>query len=120
MYSSSVQEKIAHWIAVISDLLVARRIALPETAELFVELDDDSDSCFYYFVDHAAQTEFWIEELPTDFLGLPEVVSDSHLRASRFRAPINYRLMATTDLRYRYRIGRTILEPCRTFPIALL
>lgn len=86
MYSSTVQEKVAHWTQVISDVLVQNHIRLPDSAELFVELDDATDSCLYYFVDHAAQTEFWIEELPTDFLDLPAVVSDSHLRASHHRS----------------------------------
>ncbi|KAH9947504.1 hypothetical protein B0H21DRAFT_738308 [Amylocystis lapponica] len=80
MYSRAVQEKIVHWTGVINELLFERHISLPDTAELFVELDDATESCLYYFVDHAAQTEFWLEELSTEFLDLPPAISESHLR----------------------------------------
>ncbi|KAI0947947.1 hypothetical protein AcW1_009577 [Taiwanofungus camphoratus] len=80
LYSPEVQEKISYWIQRINDLLLGNKISLPETVELFLELDDTTDSCLYYFVDHATRTEFWLEETPMDLLGLPLVVSDSHLQ----------------------------------------
>jgi hypothetical protein len=35
--------------------------------------------CFYYVVDRQAQTIFWIDDLSTEDVGLPPVVSPSHL-----------------------------------------
>jgi hypothetical protein len=53
---------------------------MPNTVELFLQLDEESNSCEYYFVDHASRTEFWFEPLPTNLLDLPPAVSPSHLR----------------------------------------
>ncbi|GBE84018.1 hypothetical protein SCP_0510780 [Sparassis crispa] len=83
LYSHEVQEKIAHWVAVVNSVLVERKTHVPRTAELFLELDSTGDSCFYYLVDHTARVEFWLQEITTDLqvlLDLPESVSDSHMR----------------------------------------
>ena len=63
----------------IEDLLFERNIVISDDVELFLQLSDDIDSCAYYLIDHSARTEFWIETLPTDVLGLSPVVSNSHL-----------------------------------------
>ncbi|PCH35236.1 hypothetical protein WOLCODRAFT_139818 [Wolfiporia cocos MD-104 SS10] len=80
LYSPAIQEKITHWTGVFHDIVAAANVQLPDTVELFLALDGDSDSCRYYLVDYVAQVEFWIEEQASDVLGLPATVSDSHLK----------------------------------------
>ncbi|OBZ67671.1 hypothetical protein A0H81_12480 [Grifola frondosa] len=80
IYSPEIQKKILHYVAVVKKELCEKAISLPATAELFLHLDDETDLCEYYFVDHAPRTCFWLEKLDTDDLGLSEVVSDAHLR----------------------------------------
>jgi hypothetical protein len=46
--------------------------------ELYIRIDENMD-CFYYVVDRQAQTLFWIKDLMTEDVGLPPVVSPSHL-----------------------------------------
>jgi len=62
----------------------ASRINLsnPTSIELFVGLchNDDGLACRYYFIDHASKTQFWLENLSTEELGLDAVVSASHHR----------------------------------------
>ncbi|EGN92905.1 hypothetical protein SERLA73DRAFT_156742 [Serpula lacrymans var. lacrymans S7.3] len=64
----------------IEDTLWQRNIELPDSAELFLQLEDTQEnSCSYYFVDHASRTEFWIDKMDTESLDMDPVVSASHL-----------------------------------------
>jgi len=45
-----------------------------------LELDEETDSCKYYFVDHATRRLFWLDGGRTDELDLPMVSSDDHLK----------------------------------------
>ncbi|THU95142.1 hypothetical protein K435DRAFT_859854 [Dendrothele bispora CBS 962.96] len=40
------------------------------------------DDCLYYFVNHTVRTQFWLEEVQTDELGIPDYDSPSHLRSN--------------------------------------
>ncbi|KZT04475.1 uncharacterized protein LAESUDRAFT_703470 [Laetiporus sulphureus 93-53] len=81
LYSDKNQEAIVYWIEQFNKLLDARRIILPKTVELFLQLSDESDDCLYYLVDYATHVAFWIEdEIATEDLWFPEVASKTHLR----------------------------------------
>jgi len=79
LYALDVQDKISYWIEQFNRRLAASATHLPESAELFLELEE-ADTCLYYLVDYDARVEFWIEELDTEVLGLSPAVSDSHRR----------------------------------------
>jgi hypothetical protein len=70
--------KVSIWITTIEELVARKNIELSDSVELFLQIDDDD--CAYYFVDHVARTEFWLDALNTDDLNLPPVASPSHLR----------------------------------------
>jgi hypothetical protein len=80
LYRSETMERISLWSKMIEDLLFQRNLVISNEIELFIQLDDDTDSCAYYLIDHSSRTGFWIDALPTDVLGLPPVMSKSHLR----------------------------------------
>ena len=72
-------------IQAIQALLLELDQKLPTYAELFLQLDEsDVNSCGYYFVDHATQTEFWLKNVSTDDVDIPESVSESQLRTEIF------------------------------------
>jgi hypothetical protein len=52
------------------------------TTELFLEPSDDLESCGYYVVDHSTHSEFWLDQVSTEFLDFGRVVSISSLSAS--------------------------------------
>ena len=54
---------------------------LPPFAELFLQLNSDDNSCGYYIVDHATQTEFWLDGVTSDEVDIPDTVSEAQLRA---------------------------------------
>lgn len=70
--------RIALWSKLIDELLYQSGTALSDDVEIFLQLEG-SDSCAYYCIDVATQSEFWIESLSTELLDLPAVVSTSHL-----------------------------------------
>ncbi|EED83112.1 predicted protein [Postia placenta Mad-698-R] len=80
LYSSDVQDKITFWINEFNNRLETSQICVPASAELFLALDDKSDSCLYYLVDYATCVEFWIEKVDTEDLDMMPAVSTSHLR----------------------------------------
>ncbi|CCM03273.1 uncharacterized protein FIBRA_05401 [Fibroporia radiculosa] len=80
LYDPDVQEKIQYWIAIFNDRLTASAVQLPESTELFLELDDAAESCLYYLVDYNTRVEFWIEKVSAEDLNLPPAASDSHMR----------------------------------------
>jgi hypothetical protein len=63
-------------------LAARENVHLPATTELFVEIDQDTETCSYWFADHAHRTVFWLHALDTDSVGLPETHSKRHLRES--------------------------------------
>lgn len=79
MYRSETMERISYWSKMIEDLLFQRDLPISDEVELFLQLDNEANSCAYYLIDHSSRTQFWIDELPTDVLNLPPVVSNSHL-----------------------------------------
>ena len=78
IYHPDIMAKVGDWSRVIEDLIAQKHIVLSDNVELFLQIEDND--CAYYFVDHATRIEFWLEELNTDDLNIPAVVSPSHLR----------------------------------------
>jgi hypothetical protein len=74
--------KITFWLERISQLLAAQQMTLPLSSELFLEMEEETTSCKYYFVDHATRRLFWLDGGRTDELDLPQVSSDDHLSKS--------------------------------------
>ncbi|KDQ58431.1 hypothetical protein JAAARDRAFT_34225 [Jaapia argillacea MUCL 33604] len=80
LYVHETLARITYWISRVNQLLADKRIGLPDTVELFLELCEMSSSCRYYLIDHATRVEFWLEDASTDILELPQIVSTSHLK----------------------------------------
>ncbi|EEB90677.1 hypothetical protein MPER_11083 [Moniliophthora perniciosa FA553] len=78
LYDSQTLTKALHWSKHIESILEDKQIPLSQHIELFIYIEDDG--CSYYLVNHATQTQFWLEEVDTSELGLSDLDSDSHLR----------------------------------------
>ncbi|KAG6888385.1 hypothetical protein C0992_008640 [Termitomyces sp. T32_za158] len=73
----SIMEKVEHWIQVVENLVQQKQTVLPDDVELFIQIEDND--CFYYFIDHRSRTEFWLDNLDTNEIGLEPVASPTHL-----------------------------------------
>ena len=60
-------------------------VQLTATMDLFLEIDQDTETCSYWFADHAHRTVFWLHPVDTDIVGLPDSHSEGHLRKSYAR-----------------------------------
>lgn len=80
VYDGNVMEKVEHWIKVVEDLVPQKQIVLSDDVELFIQIE--GNDCFYYFVDHRSRTEFWLDNVDTNEIGLEPVVSTTHLSSS--------------------------------------
>ncbi|EMD42097.1 hypothetical protein CERSUDRAFT_120924 [Gelatoporia subvermispora B] len=65
---------IHHIMAQIEDM----SFPMPRNAELYIRFDKATGGCKYYFVDHDAQTEFWLQDVEMASIGMPEVSSVYH------------------------------------------
>jgi len=63
-------------------LAASENVQLPATTDLFLEIDQDTETCSYWFADHSQRTVFWLHPVDTDAMGLPESYSQRHLRES--------------------------------------
>ncbi|KAJ7211366.1 hypothetical protein GGX14DRAFT_624528, partial [Mycena pura] len=77
LYRTEVLDKVLHWVKKIEDIAAERNFPLSGQVELFIKLEDED--CAYYIVDHATRAQSWMEDVDTDDLGLPPVVSVSQL-----------------------------------------
>lgn len=80
LYRSETMDRVSAWASRIEDALLIKGIKPSHTVELFLQPCEDLESCGYYLVDHATRSEFWIDQVSTEFLGLRRVVSISHLK----------------------------------------
>jgi hypothetical protein len=78
IYNLDIMAKVSSWSRLIEELIAEKNIVLSDDVELFLQIEEDD--CAYYLVDHATRTEFWLDELSTDDINIPGVVSTSHLR----------------------------------------
>jgi len=78
MYAADIAAEAERWIEYLTPRIKEKGVELVHV-ELYIRLDDEKD-CLYYAINRKDQTLFWLEDFETDSLGLPEVVSPSHLR----------------------------------------
>lgn len=79
LYDSATLEQILQVLKVVEDKLTHFPSTISKTTEVFLELADE-DICRYYLVDHSLRVEYWLEEVSTSDLYLPETASEDHLR----------------------------------------
>ena len=79
MYDEKVQEQVLSWASVIVGVLREKRISLPPTAEIYINISEDQETCFYYIADHATKTIAWLEAVSTEDICVRPAVSDEHL-----------------------------------------
>ncbi|KAJ4490175.1 hypothetical protein J3R30DRAFT_3360969 [Lentinula aciculospora] len=77
LYATEILDKVLLWVKIIEDLLEEKNIPLSDSVELYILLEDAG--CAYYLVDHASRSQFWLEAIPSEDLGIPNVDSPSHL-----------------------------------------
>nr|GAT59184.1 predicted protein [Mycena chlorophos] len=78
MYRKDVLDSVLSWVKKIEDVASQNGFPVSQHVELFLKLEDDDD-CAYYFVDHSTRAQTWMEDIDTEDLGLPAVVSMSQL-----------------------------------------
>ena len=79
LYRTEIMERVTSWANRVEDALLVKGIKPSNSMELFLQPCEDLASCGYYLVDHATRSEFWIDQVSTELLGLRRVVSISHL-----------------------------------------
>ncbi|KAF9078746.1 hypothetical protein BDP27DRAFT_1441137 [Rhodocollybia butyracea] len=77
LYSPEILVKVLYWAKTIEAMLEEKNIPISNALELYLMIEDTG--CAYYFVDHASQSQFWLEQVQSDELGIPDVDSPSHL-----------------------------------------
>ncbi|KAJ7037864.1 hypothetical protein C8F04DRAFT_1090440 [Mycena alexandri] len=77
LYRPETLDKVTHWIKKIEDIAADKNFPVSEHLELFIKIE--GEGCAYYFVDHNTRAQSWMEDIDTDALGLPPVVSVSQL-----------------------------------------
>jgi hypothetical protein len=99
-------------LALIRGLAADNHVHLPVTSDLFIEIDQESGNCYYYFADHGHRTVFWLHAVDTITVGLPDSCSKDHLRESRTSFAPSGRLRFAD----RTRSGGELLVPRRDVP----
>ena len=82
-----VTERLNTCIGFIRALATEKDVLLPETSDLFLELNDAANTCGYWFADHANRTVFWLHPVDSIAMGLPRAFSKSHFRKSFYSSP---------------------------------
>ncbi|OCB84006.1 hypothetical protein A7U60_g8677 [Sanghuangporus baumii] len=81
IYDAGKYQSIVHWMLVVHKLAEAQRIVITGTIEIMLQLDEDNENtCGYYLVDHDCATVFWLQEVTSEELGIPDSVSISQCR----------------------------------------
>ena len=78
----TVTEQLETCLAQLSVLAAEENVHLPATTDVFLEIDQETETCSYWFADHAERTVFWAHPVETDAAGLPDSHSKRHLRES--------------------------------------
>jgi hypothetical protein len=78
----SVAAQLEKCLAMLRDIAARENVQLPATTDLFLEIVEDMETCNYWFADHANRTVFWLHQVDTDMVGLPDSHSLNHLRYS--------------------------------------
>lgn len=77
-----VAEQLESGLAKLRALAAEENVDLLATTDLFLEIDQDTETCSYWFADHANRTVFWLHPVDTDAVGLPDSHSKRHRRGS--------------------------------------
>ncbi|SRR5712691_12689876 len=77
---TTVAERLHDCLTSIRTLATEKDVLLPETLDLFLEIDSDAKECNYWFADHANRTIFWLHPVDPTTLGLPHACSKANLR----------------------------------------
>ncbi|CAK5274682.1 unnamed protein product [Mycena citricolor] len=77
LYDQDNMARVLGWVERIERLAAQRAFPISDANELFIKLE--GDDCEYYLVDHATRALAWLEDVQTEDLGLPPVVSTSQL-----------------------------------------
>ncbi|KAH9950360.1 hypothetical protein B0H21DRAFT_723117 [Amylocystis lapponica] len=73
-------DKVLLAVEQIQYVIKTSEYVLPSNCELYVHVDDATEDCGYYLIDHDCRTEFWLHDFDSDSLGLPAVASAAHLK----------------------------------------
>ena len=109
-----VAEQLEDCLAMIRVLTVEEDIHLAGTTDLFLEIDQNSRRCSYWFADHAHRTIFWLHRVDTKTVGLPDSYSKLHLRESYTVFTSSNEFTVITPVRIRP--GGKLLDPRRDVP----
>ncbi|KAJ6473316.1 hypothetical protein DFH09DRAFT_1057753 [Mycena vulgaris] len=77
LYRPQTLDKVTRWIKKIEDIVADKSFPISDQVELFIKIE--GEDCAYYFVNHTTRAQSWMEDIDTDELGLPPVVSLSQL-----------------------------------------
>lgn len=106
------EERILDCLEGANHELQCHNIKLPSRCELFLELGKDQLSCSYYFVDHLGRRLFWLEDISTELLEIPSVMSSSHLGAF-----CCYQILTTSHIRTEKALERLYWIHVEYFPM---
>lgn len=106
LQNPNFSEKLLTLIENIQLAIKTLGIILPKDIELYINLNDDNCGCSYYLIDHSSRTEFWLEEVDSYSLGIPQVASIEHL--SKAYSPWSQRVLSCC----RIRVTGTLLDSC--------
>jgi hypothetical protein len=77
-----VAEQLEASLAMLRALAADENVQLPARTDLFLEIDQDTKTCSYWFADHGNRTIIWLHPVDTDAVGLLDSHSNPHLRES--------------------------------------
>jgi hypothetical protein len=77
LYSPEILNKVLLWAKEIEAIFEEKSIPFSDSIELYILIEEAG--CAYYLIDHASKSQFWLESLQNDQLGIPDVDSPSHL-----------------------------------------
>ncbi|KAJ3935810.1 MAG: hypothetical protein NXY57DRAFT_957825 [Lentinula lateritia] len=77
IYTPEILDNVLFWVKLIEAILTEKNIPILPTIELFVLIEETG--CAYYFIDHGSRSQFWLDSIQSEDLGIPDVVSPSHL-----------------------------------------
>jgi len=77
--NTTVTERLNNCINSIRALAAEKDFPLSETSDLFLDIND-TNTCNYWFVDHARRIVFWLHHVDPTVMGLPHAFSESHFR----------------------------------------
>lgn len=80
LHKQDIREKIHASVEKIHILVEHLGFKLPADCELYIKPCSTSDKVSYYFVDHDSQTEFWLQNVDSEELDIPDVSSIEHLK----------------------------------------